>query len=196
MSRLSPRLASGPQTLKELYWAISLISLQGFGGVLPVAQREFVENHKWLTLQEFIEDWSVAQVLPGPNVVNLAIIFGGKCFGIIGSIVSLAGMLSIPMVLLMLIAAFFNHFHGNVVVIGVLRGMGIVASGLIAGSVLKMASVLKKHPLGFWKCILIAVACFVGIVVFHISFVILLLTLGLLSMVLTYFQLIKQVNHE
>ena len=75
MSRLSPRLASGPQTLKELYWAISLISLQGFGGVLPVAQREFVENHKWLTLQEFIEDWSVAQVLPGPNVVNLAIIF-------------------------------------------------------------------------------------------------------------------------
>ncbi len=50
--------------------------LQGFGGVLPVAQHELVERQRWLTKQEFAETLSIAQVLPGPNVVNLCLIVG------------------------------------------------------------------------------------------------------------------------
>jgi len=50
-----------------------VLALQGFGGVLAVVQRELVEKKKWLTNEEFVEQWSVAQILPGPNVINLGV---------------------------------------------------------------------------------------------------------------------------
>ena len=55
-----------------MFLAFTSLALQGFGGVLAVVQRELVEKKRWLTLDEFIEDWAVAQIMPGPNVVNLA----------------------------------------------------------------------------------------------------------------------------
>ena len=54
------------------------LALQGFGGVLTVAQRELVERRGWYTHEGFLEDWALAQVLPGPNVCNLALMFGDK----------------------------------------------------------------------------------------------------------------------
>jgi chromate transporter len=54
----------------ELYWAFTILALQGFGGVLAVVQRELVEKKRWLTTEEFVEDWAVAQIMPGPNVVK------------------------------------------------------------------------------------------------------------------------------
>lgn len=47
------------------------LALQGFGGVLAVVQHELVDRKRWLTKEEFIEEWAVAQIMPGPNVVNL-----------------------------------------------------------------------------------------------------------------------------
>lgn len=55
----------------DLFWAFSWLSLQGFGGVLAVVQRELGARRRWLTNEQFVEDWAVAQVLPGPNVCNL-----------------------------------------------------------------------------------------------------------------------------
>lgn len=61
------------------------MALQGFGGVLAVVQREIVDRKRWMTRQEFIEEWSVAQIMPGPNVINLSILMGNRCFGWRGS---------------------------------------------------------------------------------------------------------------
>ena len=63
-----------PASLRELFFAFNRLALQGFGGVLPVAQRELVERRRWLTRDQFVEMLAVSQVLPGPNVVNLALI--------------------------------------------------------------------------------------------------------------------------
>ena len=46
--------------------------------MLAVVQRELVENKRWLTREEFVEDWAVAQVMPGPNVVNLSLMLGDR----------------------------------------------------------------------------------------------------------------------
>ena len=56
-----------PHSLSDLFWSMTKLALQGFGGVLAVVQRVLVEEKRWLTNEEFVEDWAVAQILPGPN---------------------------------------------------------------------------------------------------------------------------------
>ena len=84
-----------------------MLALQGFGGVLAVVQRELVDKKQWLTDQEFVENWAVAQILPGPNVVNLSLMIGDRYFGLRGALVALAGMLLFPLLIVLLIAIVF-----------------------------------------------------------------------------------------
>lgn len=175
-----------PASRSEIFWAFTRLALQGFGGVLPVAQRELVERHRWYTPEEFVEEWGVAQVMPGPNVVNLSIIFGARHFGWTGALAATAGMLFFPMVVIIGIAIIYSNLADVPAVNGALRGMGAVAAGLIAGTSLKMAAVLKKHPLGMPWVLSIATICFVMIALLKVSLVMMLLTLGVLSIYLTF----------
>ena len=84
---------SEPSSPRALFMAFNALALQGFGGVLPVAQRELVERRNWLTKDEFVEMLAISQVLPGPNVVNLALMFGDRAFGWRGAMAALGGML-------------------------------------------------------------------------------------------------------
>lgn len=86
--------AARPTSLSDLFWSFSWLALQGFGGVLAVVQRELVEKKRWLTLEEFVEDWAAAQVLPGPNVINLALMIGGRHFGLLATAWLLASALN------------------------------------------------------------------------------------------------------
>ena len=81
-----------PRSLAELFFALTWLALQGFGGVLAVVQRELVERRRWMTMDEFIENWAVAQILPGPNVINIVMMIGSRYFGLRGAIVAVAGM--------------------------------------------------------------------------------------------------------
>ncbi|MEN9467780.1 MAG: hypothetical protein RL081_1781, partial [Pseudomonadota bacterium] len=81
-----PATRAHPTSKTDLFVSFSLLALQGFGGVLAVVQRELVEKKKWLTLEEFLEDWAVAQILPGPNVVNLSLMIGDRYFGMRGAL--------------------------------------------------------------------------------------------------------------
>ena len=85
-----------PRSKTDLFVSFTLLALQGFGGVLTVVQREVVERKRWMTPTQFVEDWAVAQILPGPNVVNFCLIFGGRHFGLRGALASMAGLLIAP----------------------------------------------------------------------------------------------------
>src|SRR5690606_24564546 len=85
-----------PASLTALFVAFSRLALQGFGGVLAVAQRELVDRRTWLTRHEFIELYAVAQLLPGPNVVNLSLMIGDRYFGWRGALAAVSGMLLAP----------------------------------------------------------------------------------------------------
>src|SRR4030095_9516174 len=86
-----------PQSLRDLFFSFTWLAPPGLGRVLGVVQREMVEKKKWLTPDEFLEDWAVAQVLPGPNVINLSLMIGDRHFGPLGAIAALAGMLAVPL---------------------------------------------------------------------------------------------------
>ena len=137
-----------PRSLTELFFAFNRLSLQGFGGVLPVAQRELVDRCGWLTKAQFVELLSIGQVLPGPNVVNLALMFGDRHFGWRGAAAALAGMLAAPTAIVLVLAAFYGQWSSHPAVAGALRGMGAVAAGLITATAIKLAGSLRRNRLG------------------------------------------------
>ena len=150
MTGAAPRPA--PSSPGELLRAFSWLALQGFGGVLPVAQRELVERRQWLTREQFVETLSIGQVLPGPNIVNLALMIGDRFFGWRGAFAALAGLLALPLVIVMSLAVLYAQWAAEPMVAGALRGMGAVAAGLIVAMALKLLPSLACNPLGRAAC--------------------------------------------
>ncbi len=180
-----------PESLTDLFFSFTLLALQGFGGVLAVVQRELVEKKRWMTREEFVEDWAVAQIMPGPNVVNLSLMIGDRYFGLRGAMTALAGMLAFPLLVVLALALLYAQFADNVQVAGALRGMGAVAAGLITATGLKLMSALKKHPLGVPMCTAFGAASFVGIALLRWPLAYILLGVGGLACVLTWRSLVR-----
>ena len=175
-----------PASLTDLFVSFTLLALQGFGGVLAVVQRELVDRKRWMTREEFVEEWSVAQVMPGPNVINLAVGIGMRYFGFRGAAAAVAGLLTMPLLLMIALALAYAHFAGNPHVANALRVMGAVAAGLIAGTGLKLVPALKKHPIGFGLCAALGLATFGAVALLRLPLLGILLGLGGISCLLTW----------
>jgi chromate transporter len=173
-----PPPGAGPRSVADLFWSFSWIALQGFGGVLAVVQRELVERRGWLTREQFVEDWAVAQILPGPNVVNLALMLGDRHFGLRGAFAAATGMLLLPLAVLITLAVAFAGLAHLPAAQGALRGMGAVAAGLVAGTALKLAGGLGRNVLGPLLCGAVAVTMFAAVALARVP---LALALGLIA---------------
>ena len=178
-----------PASLSDLFFSMTFLALQGFGGVLAVVQRELVEKKRWITREEFVEEWAVAQIMPGPNVVNLALMLGHRYFGLRGAVTAVAGMLCFPLVVILLLAVLYSKFGGNEHVAGALRGMGAVAAGLITATGLKLMAALRRHPMGTALVAAFAIATFAGIALLRFPLAWVLLALGGLSCAITWTRL-------
>lgn len=177
---------AAPRSLTELFVALTLLALQGFGGVVAVVQRELVERKRWLTQEEFVEEWAVAQIMPGPNVINLCLGIGSRYFGWRGAIVGVAGLITVPMLLVLLLALCYVQWGHHPGVVGALRGMGAVAAGLIIATGVKLFAALKSNPLGTPLCLLLGALAFIGIAWLRLPLVYILLGPGLLGCWLAY----------
>lgn len=170
-----------PASRTELFTAFTALALQGFGGVLAIAQRVLCEQRRWLTREEFVEVLAVAQVLPGPNVVNMSLMIGDRFFGWRGAAAALAGMMSVPTVLVLGLSALYIQFADVAAVAGALKGMGAVAAGMIVGTALKLAPVLRDNPMGRPACLVIGSAAFVSIALLRWPLLWVLPVLGVLA---------------
>ena len=186
MQNVTDEARAQPNSLTDLFVSFTLLALQGFGGVLAVVQRELVEKKRWMTREEFIEEWAVAQIMPGPNVVNLSLMIGARYFGFKGAMAALAGMLAAPLVIVLLLALVYAQFAGHPGVQGALRGMGAVAAGLIAATGLKLFGALQKNVLGLTLCITLGVLCFIAIALLRLPLVYVLLGLGGMACAVAY----------
>ncbi len=175
-----------PRSLRDLFVSFTWLALQGFGGVLAVVQHELVEKKRWMTREEFVEDWAVAQIMPGPNVVNLSLMIGNRYFGLPGALTALAGMLTVPLALVLVLAVVYANIASHPGVAGALRGMAAVAAGLIAATGLKLFGALKNNPLGLATCVGLGALCFVAIALLRWPLVYVLLGLGSVACGLTY----------
>jgi chromate transporter len=137
-----------PATPGEVFRVFNRMALQGFGGVIAVAQRELVEREAWLTREQFLEALSLGQVLPGPNIVNMALMLGDRFHGWRGAAAALAGLLAAPLLIVLALAALVAQWAAQPAVAGALRGMGAVAAGLVIGTALKLVAPLRRNVLG------------------------------------------------
>ncbi|HYR25646.1 MAG TPA: chromate transporter [Aquabacterium sp.] len=181
---------SRPASLTELFLAFTSLAMQGFGGVIAVAQRELCERRRWLTARDFVELLSSAQVLPGPNVCNLSLMIGDRFFGWRGALVALGGMVAIPMVVMLLLAWLLGEAShaaaAQGLIKGALGGIAAVAAGQIVGTVLKLAAPLRQHELGALTCTALVFAAFAMMAWLRWPLIWVLLGLGGSTCIVTY----------
>lgn len=175
-----------PESLHAMFMAFTWLALQGFGGVMAVVQRELVERRRWLTREEFIEEWAIAQVMPGANVVNLSLIIGERFFGWRGAMVAVLGLLCVPLIVVWSIAFVYHRFAGVPEVAGALRGITAVAAGLILATGLKLIAALRTHPLGMPLCLAFSAVCFGAIALWKLPLITVLLVMGAVVCTLTW----------
>ena len=179
----SPR---SPKSPGEIFRVFTRLAMQGFGGVLPIAQRELVERERWLTREQFLELLAVAQVLPGPNVVNLSLMFGDRAFGWRGGLAALGGMLLAPWCVVLVLTVAYAHYAQHPVVAGALRGMGAVAAGLIFSTGLKLLPALRRNVLGAPTAFALAALMFGCIALLRVPLLWMLAGLGSAACVLAW----------
>lgn len=200
-SRHDPQHAVGttplqrPRNAWALFGAFTLLSLQGFGGVLGVVHRELVERRRWIAEREFAGDWAMAQVLPGPNVCNLALMYGWRQFGWRGALSALAGLLCLPAALLVLVATVLVNVEQLPAVRGAIGGMAAVAAGIVAGAGIRLARGLAGHPLGQAGALCVAALALVALLGVRLPLLGVVVAVGLPSCVLTWLRL-RRANRD
>ena len=132
--------------LRALFLGFSSVGLSGFGGVLPFARRMLVEERQWMTAEEFNAQLGLCQFLPGPNVINLAVVVGKRYGGLSGAIVAPVGLLAGPLLIVLLLALLYDRYGGLSQVQGMLRGIAAVGCGLLFAMAWRMGMALKDKP--------------------------------------------------
>lgn len=133
-------------TVWQLFTGFSAVALSGFGGVLPITRRTLVEKRRWLDEAEFVELLSLGQLLPGPNIVNLAVMFGDRRRGLPGALAAVAGLLTGPLMVVLTLASLHQRYgHQQAAGGGGHAADGVLHHRQVAMGV-KMAWLHPKNP--------------------------------------------------
>lgn len=178
---LSPPAQPG---LGELFVAFAKMSLAGFGGVLVWARRGIVDQHRWMTAEEFNETFALCHFLPGPNIVNLSVVFGSRFRGVAGGIAAFAGLVGPPMVIATILAALYARYGEIDALRRTLAGVSCAAVGLLIAVVFKMMMPLiqKRDTVG----LVALVAVFIAIGLLRLPLQAVLLVAIPVSLAITY----------
>ncbi|MFZ0766491.1 chromate transporter [Bradyrhizobium sp.] len=180
----APDLLKSPPSLIELFVAFAKMSLAGFGGVLVWARRAIVDQHKWMTADEFNETFALCHFLPGPNIVNLTFVFGSRFRGLAGAVAAFSGLVG-PPALIMVVMGVLYHRYGEIDALRrILSGVACAAIGLMLAVVFRMMTPLLKRRdvIG----LLVMVAVFIAIGVLRLPLAAVLLVAIPISIAITY----------
>ena len=154
-----------PPTLADLFLGFARISISGFGGVLAWSRRMLVDEKRWMSASEFNELYALCQFLPGPNVVNLSVMFGARLYGLRGAVVAFLGLLSPAVALMLAIGTLYTRYGELPRLRGILAGLAAAAAGLIIATAARMAEpLLRRRPK---PAHVIAALSFIAIGVMH-----------------------------
>lgn len=156
MSEAPLAAAPGPG---ELFLRFTQVAVSGFGGVTPWSRRMLVEERRWLSPEEFTDVLSLCQLLPGPNIVNIAVCVGARFHGIRGALAAFAGLMTAPCVIVLVLGALYTEYGYLPAVSSAFRGISAAAAGLIVAMGLKMAASRRLRS----AMALFAVVTFIGV---------------------------------
>lgn len=150
--------------LIQLFLIFAKMGAVTFGGgyaMLPILQREVVDNHHWATDEELMDYYALGQVTPGMIAVNVATFIGLKLKGFWGGLFATIGVITPSMIIITVIAMFLTQFEENPYVVHAFTGIRACVCILILDAVIKLGkkSVQDKRTLAIFLLIL-AVALF------------------------------------
>ena len=172
--------------LAQLFVSFAKIGVMTFGGglaMLPMLERELVENKKWVTTQEILDYYAVGQCTPGIIAVNTATFVGYKKSKVPGAILATLGVVFPSVVIISIIAAVLSNFADIPAVQHAFAGIRIAVCALIASAVIKLAKSNVKNL----KQIIIAVCAFIIIAVFGASPVVVVVAAAIAGLLLGKF---------
>ncbi len=129
----------------QLFFNFAILGLSGFGGVLPFAYRMLVERKRWMSAADFAAMHAFANILPGPTICNLAVIFGQRRAGALGSIAAASGLIIPPVLIIIGLGIAYESYNDLERVRKAIGGMSAVAVGLVVSTALKIARQLPRH---------------------------------------------------
>ena len=171
-------------SLATLFLAFSGVAIVGFGGVLPFARRMLVEQRKWMTAEEFNEAFSLAQFLPGGNILNLAVLIGRQFRGALGALTAVAGLLAGPVLIMILLGIAYARYGQIGAVHDALVGVAAGAAGLIVAMAAKMAEPLIRKRAVIPA--VMAVLAFTSVAVAELPLIIVIAVLAPISIALAW----------
>ncbi|MGY4286016.1 chromate transporter [Bradyrhizobium sp. LM2.7] len=154
---------SAAPSLVALFLAFARMSLAGFGGVLVFARRAIVDQHRWMTPDEFNETFALCHFLPGPNIVNLSMVFGARLRGIAGGVSAFAGLLVPPTLIMTVLAIIYAKFGEVDLLRHSVAGISCAAVGLLIAVVLRMMTPLLKKADIVGLVLMLAVFAAIGV---------------------------------
>lgn len=147
--------------LLQLFLAFAQIGFFAFGGgyaILPLIEKEIVNNLHWLTHKEFLEVVTISQLTPGPIAINAATFVGYKVGGVIGSAVATISVCLPPVILVLIVVRFLKRFEANIWVNSVIKGLRPAVVALIASAAY---SLVKGGGITEVKGLVIAIISFI-----------------------------------
>ena len=182
--RISAATSQPPPGVVALFFAFAKMSLAGFGGALAFARRGIVDEHRWMTADEFNETYALCHFLPGPNVVNLSVVFGARFRGVAGGAAAFAGLVAPPMALVIALAALYAHFGEVDALRRSLAGVACAAAGLLISAVFRMMTpLLKKRE---FLLLLVMAAVFAAIGLLRLPLPLVLVAAAPVSIAISY----------
>lgn len=132
-----------PPSLRQLLLGFGVLSVVSVGGGTAAwAHKLFVVRRRWMTNDAFLEARALAQVLPGPNMINFSVYVGAHFHGALGAVLAFIGLTTVPIALIMSFAIWY--LHGGSIPSGdaVLSGLAAAAVGSSFGTAFESG---RKH---------------------------------------------------
>ena len=120
------------------FFKIGSFTIGGGYAMLPIIQREVVDNKKWLGEEEFLDSIAVTNSLPGPLAINCATFVGYKTAGFAGAISAALGAVLPSFLIILVIAIFFSSIRENPFVEYVFAGVRPAVVALITYALVKL----------------------------------------------------------
>ncbi|MBR4536844.1 MAG: chromate transporter [Bacteroidales bacterium] len=136
----------------ELFWSFFKIGCFTLGGgfaMIPLMEKELVQQKQWLSKEEFLDLLSLSQAMPGVFAVNMATSIGYRLRGKTGAVMSVLGNILMPILTILALALCFRYFRDNAVVESIFKGIRPCVVALIAAPVFTMA---KNAGLNWRNC--------------------------------------------
>lgn len=121
----------------QLFWSYFQIGLFSIGGgyaAMPLIQHQVVEIHPWLTMTQFTDIVTIAEMTPGPIAINSATFVGTLIAGLPGAIIATVGCVFPSCIIVMTLAFIYYRFRGLSIVQGILAGLRPAVIAMIASA--------------------------------------------------------------